>query len=233
MDLITTNVPEWDSPDGVSSLSVETTGYYAVQAPERGVDGGTRILCALHGWGQNSRSFLRRFSVLKTENILVVAPQAPHQFYLDLETRKVGFSWLTVYDRNRAMTGIYGLLDGVLGRVCEEYNIAGAPFMLGFSQGVSIAYRYGVLGGRPVRGYIACGGDLPVDVRTPMESMSSVNTLLVHGLEDGIVPIAKAFEAQGILGAQTGDLKTCFFEGGHEMPTEIVGRIGEWVLEQP
>ena len=75
------------------------SAYYVVQAPDRGIDSETRVLIVLHGWAQNARSFLRRFVGLRESNVLVVAPQGPHQFYLDLETRKVGFSWLTVYDR--------------------------------------------------------------------------------------------------------------------------------------
>ena len=157
-------VPEWDAPDGVSAVAIQSTAYYAVQEPAGGINRDTRLLCALHGWGQSCRSFLRRFEALKEENILVVAPQGPHQMYLDMATRKVGFSWLTTYDRNRAMVDLMGLIDGVLDEVRATTGLTAVPHLLGFSQGVSIAYRYHLLGGRPARrrARCRCGCGLPL-----------------------------------------------------------------------
>jgi len=226
-------VESWEQPEGLETVVVSTTAYYAVQEPRAGVDGETRLLCALHGWGQNARSFLRRFGPLRGENILVVAPQGPHQFYLDRDTRRVGFSWLTAYDRNRAMGELVILLDAVLEEVQNTHGITGSPCVLGFSQGVSIAYRYKLLAGRPVRGIIACGGDLPPDVHGALSGAKPLDVFLVHGREDGIVPPARADEAEEILAA-AGIQPTRFdFDGAHELPQEAVGVIGTWISGLP
>ena len=225
-------VPEWDQPEGVLSVPVKTTGYYAIQLPSNGIDAETTLLCVLHGWGQNGRSFLRRFACLKQENIIVVAPQAPHQFYLDLESRKVGFSWITVYDRNRAMDDIYRLIDDVMEAVRSQYNVHHPPVMLGFSQGCSIAYRYHLHGERPVRAIVSCGGDLPKDVRGPLAKGAPIEVLLVHGKEDGIVPLSKGEEAERILRDSGCEPTIYHFEGGHELPEAVVLYIGEWVRDR-
>ncbi len=228
-----TYVADWAQPEGLSALSVKTTAYYAVQIPESGVDGDTRLLCVLHGWGQNGRSFLRRFVSLREMNILIVAPQAPNQFYLEMGTKKVGFSWLTTYDRNRSMSDIVGLIDDVLSEVRNEFAVKTAPFMLGFSQGASIAYRYHLLADREVRGIVACGGDLPPDVREQVCSKDALDVFLVHGRDDGIIPFSKAEEAEACLREAGHEPERLYFDGDHEIPKDVVGRIGAWVMERP
>lgn len=223
---------EWEAPEGVSAVQVQSSAYYALQEPEGGIDRDTQLLCVFHGWGQGSRSFLRRFAPLKAHNVLVVAPQGPHQMYLDMATRKVGFSWLTTYDRNRAVGDLLTLIDTVLDAVVEATGVRTTPYLLGFSQGVSIAYRYHLLGRRPASGIIACGGDLPADVRTAVRDAPSLPTLLIHGKGDAIVPLAKGEEAEAVL-REAGHPPTCFyFEGEHVITPEAIDRIAAWLEEK-
>lgn len=220
---------EWQSPEGVMAVKVASTAYYGVQLPEQGVDQHTTLLVALHGWGQSGRSFLRRFRSLQSSNVLVVAPQGPHQLYLDMETRKVGFSWLTAYDRKRAVSDIVALLDTVLEAVEGTYGVKSAPVLLGFSQGVSMAYRYSLLGSRNVLGVIACGGDLPPDVATALPDAPRFPVLLVHGREDTIVPFSKYEAAREKLTALGVVVETCLFDGGHDVPRPAVEEIHGWI----
>lgn len=227
------HVPEWDAPENVACIPVTTDAYYAVQLPAGGITPDTRLLCALHGWGQGARSFLRRFKTLEDQDILVLAPQGPHQFYLDMETRKVGFSWLTQYDRNRTVARATATIQAIVSHVQEEYGVTSQPVLLGFSQGVSVAYRYHALARYPLRGIVACGGDLPPDVRAPMATGQPCPVMLVHGNEDEIVPIEKAHDAETAL-RQCGIEPAClYFNGGHELPKEIVDQIGDWVTALP
>ena len=221
-----------DHPEGLHVAQLHTTGYFALQLPDAGVGAETRTLIVLHGWGQNARSFIRKFAPLRQRNILVVAPQAPHQFYLDMETRKVGFGWMTAFDRDRAIPNLVAGLDATLDAVEVEF---GAPLLcpciLGFSQGVSIAWRYLVHGRRNVAGIVACGGDMPSDVEHALPTRQSVPVLLVHGREDTIVPWAKAQYAESVLREQGHSLETNYFDGGHDLPTGLISRLPEWIAE--
>jgi predicted esterase len=223
-------IPEWEEPQGVSSISVCSRAYYAIQLPEQPVDKDTRLLCVLHGWGQRCPSFLRRFRGLREQNIVVVAPQGPHQFYVDMERRKVGFSWLTAYDRNHAVLDVASLIHHVVESVQSAHGLERAPVVLGFSQGVSIAYRYHLLAGYPVRGIVACGGDLPRDVRPRLSDAAPFPVLVVHGDDDTIVPRAKAEEAVDHLkhGGLPPDVH--YFPGGHEIDGPTASHIGAWVM---
>lgn len=218
----------WESPAGVEAVRVASWAYYATQLPDGGPRADTPLLVALHGWGQNCQSFLRRFRPLKAAGLAVVAPQGPHQMYLDRETRKVGFSWLTTYDRRRAVPDLAATLDAVLDTVRRDTGIRSRPCVLGFSQGVSIAYRYALLGQHPVAGVVACGGDLPPDVAEALPARERFAVLLVHGDEDEIVRPELCDSAEESLAALGWPVETHRFTGGHEIPPSAVERIGEW-----
>ena len=221
-----------DQPEGLHVAHVSTSCYYALQLPDSGLNGDTLTLVVLHGWGQSARSFIRKFAPLRRYNVLVIAPQAPHQFYLDMETRKVGFGWMTAFDRDRAIANVVAGLDSILHAV--EVELGTAPLrlcILGFSQGVSIAWRYFIHGSRNVAGVVACGGDLPPDVEQALSSQSSIPVLLVHGREDAIVPWTKAQSAESILRDQGYPIETNYFVGGHDLPGSLMERLPEWIAE--
>lgn len=221
-----------EQPEGLHAAPVRATAYYALQPPAAGIGPDTKALVVLHGWGQNARSFIRKFAPLREWDVLVIAPQAPHQFYLDMETRKVGFGWMTAFDRDRSIANVVTLLDTVLHDVEIEHGAGSpCPFVLGFSQGVSIAWRYAVHGDRAVAGVIACGGDLPPDVEQALPGRDSLPVMLVHGRDDSIVPLSKGEAAKKVLGDLKFTVKSDFFDGGHDLPPGLVTRLPMWMDE--
>lgn len=219
-----------DQPEGLHEAQVKTSCYYALQAPDVGITAETTVLVVLHGWGQNARSFIRKFAPLRQHDVLVVAAQAPHQFYLDMETRKVGFGWMTAFDRDRAIANVVAALDAILDSVELEHGTGPLrPCVLGFSQGVSIAWRYAIHGSRNVAGVVACGGDLPPDVEQALPTRKPIPALLVHGREDAIVPWSKAQSAEKTLIEQGYPLETSYFDGGHDLPVDVVSQLLQWM----
>ncbi|MBX3178044.1 MAG: alpha/beta fold hydrolase [Candidatus Hydrogenedentes bacterium] len=220
----------WGSPEGIEAVAVRSTAYYVTQAPDRGVGPNTTPLVVLHGWGQSAPSFMRRFRGLAGSDVLVVAMQGPHQIYLDRDTRKVGFSWLTAFDRRRGVADFVNTLDTVMARVRADFGVNAPPYVLGFSQGVSMAYRYAILSDMEVAGVIACGGDLPPDVADAMPGARRFPVLLVHGRDDAIVPESKCDEAESALAGLSWPHERFSFSGDHEVPSEVVERIAEWIM---
>jgi phospholipase/carboxylesterase len=217
--------------EDLRAVSVESVAYYAIQYPDNGLDAETRSLVVLHGWGQSSRSFLRKFATLKQQNILVIAPQAPHQFYLDMATRKVGFGWLTAFDRECGIKTVVAALDTILSQVEAETGQPLNPFLLGFSQGVSMAWRYAIHGGHPAAGVIACGGDLPPDVEKALPGRVQFPVILVHGRGDSIVPFSKSEAAETALRTIGISPETLHFDGGHDLPMALLERLPGWMKE--
>ncbi len=218
----------------VQQLPIETTGYYCVQTPGQASDDSPAILIALHGFGQQRKGFMRQFAPLRKRNILVVAPQGPHQFYMQLEPKKVGFNWLTIYEKENSIRDFTGFMVRLLDELERTHGIArDRVFVLGFSQGCSMAYRLAVSGAVPTRGVIACCADLPSDVAEKLAVSAPFSVLLAHAEDDPIIPVAKADEAEQQLRVSDYAVERLRYTGGHTIPEDAVERIGDWILAQP
>lgn len=222
-----------NDPIVVEPLVIDFTVYYAVQRPAKRVMGGVPLLIALHGYGQKCKGFLRWLAPLSQYGVLVAAPQGPHQIYMQLEPKKVGFNWLTIYEKEQSILDFTRYMQRLVERLQErEHDDPSRVFVLGFSQGGAMAYRLAVSGAVPIRGAIICGGDLPADVRDALSVMPPFPILLVHGENDPLVDVSMAEEAEAALrdyGFQPGRFR---HDQGHTIPDDAVHAIGEWINRQ-
>jgi len=214
----------------VRQLAIETTGYYCVQMPDQEYNSPPVVLVALHGFGQKCKGFMRHFAELRHRNIIVIAPQGPHQFYMQLEPKKVGFNWLTIYEKENSIRDFTGFMVRLLGEVQRDHPIPfDRVFILGFSQGVSMAYRFAVSGAISPRGVIACCADLPQDVAEKLASTVPFPVLLAHAEDDPVIPVAKADDAERQLRTSDFPVERLAYTGGHTIPDDVVVRIGDWI----
>ena len=116
------------------------------------------------------------------------------------------------------------------GKLDTELQAAGSePVVLfGFSQGAAMAIEVGL--SRPLAGVIACSG-----YPHPSWSLTQAPqapTLLMHGSEDVVVPVA----AQAALAAEIsrvgGQVEVFTFADGHTIPIEAIERAAEFLAAQ-
>ncbi len=93
-----------------------------------------------------------------------------------------------------------------------------------------MAYRTWAHSSLPVRGVVACGGDLPPDIVEQLEGLPPIQILLVHGRQDGNVPPEKAQEALKHLRARGLKPELFDFEGGHVVPSRVLPKVEGLVL---
>jgi predicted esterase len=209
-------------------MQIAHTVYFSVHAPE--TRGPWPLLIVLHGFGQVASEFINVFSPLPGRGIFVAAPQAPHQYYKNLAERRVGFSWLTRYERDQSIQDFAGYMEKFYALLSHAHRLdRNRIFVLGFSQGVSMAYRLWAHCKIPLAGLIACGGDLPPDVGEQLQFVNPLQILLVHGRRDQIVPPAKAREAQSQLASHSIPVDLFEFEGDHLIPPEAVLRMAQMI----
>ena len=212
------------------SLRYERTGYFALRAPASGAAGCDIVLLALHGWGQSARWFARRFEPLDDMPILVAAPQGPHQFYLDIGTKKVGFNWLSAYEKQDNIDDANRLFEAVLQEATARMGVASPQvYVLGFSQGSAMAWRFAAYAADRIAGLVACCADLPPDVAEQLPHRPHFRTLLAYGIDDAIIPQEKVDEAQRVLTEIGWQYDVLEFEGGHDLPPDVIREIGQWV----
>jgi len=211
-----------------SKMQVRHTIYYTIQTPEG--SGPHPALIVLHGFGQRAEEFSKVFEKLPAQGILVAAPQGPHHFYPKFPGREVGFSWLTRYERDQSVADFIGYMQQFVELLKNEHAAdLTRLYVLGFSQGVSMAYRFWAHQAAAVRGIIAVSSDLPPDVAERLSFMRPTNILLVHGRDDQMTSINKAREAETILRAHALPVELLEFDGGHYVPSLAVEKIAQMI----
>ncbi|MFA6243268.1 MAG: hypothetical protein WC655_20185 [Candidatus Hydrogenedentales bacterium] len=225
--------PFADSASTVHPLTIEFTVYYTVQPPENEAGKPPALLLALHGYGQKCRGFMRQFTALRKRNMLLVAPQGPHQIYMQMEPKKVGCNWLTVYEKENSIRDFVGYMNRLVTKVGERHVFDPRQvYVLGFSQGVSMAYRLSVSKTLPIAGLVACCSDLPPDVAERLPSIAPFPVLLAHSPDDPVAPPEKGGDAERQLRQHGFPVTRLVYEGGHAITEEVVEKTGAWIQEQ-
>ena len=215
----------------VHSIPVTRSLDYALALPESSE--GAPLVIGLHGWGQSCRSFLRKLQPLTDAGFAVAVPQAPHQFYVSMDPKKVGFSWLTMYERDRSVSEFTDDMARLIEDVKSRYGVdTSRVFIIGFSQGVSMAHRFAVSGKADVAAIAACAADLPPDVEEQLPAPYKYPVLIVHAHEDPIIPWEKGDAAAKAITLAGHPVDVHRFEGGHTLPPEVMRHIGEWFSAQ-
>lgn len=98
------------------------------------------VLYVLHGYGQLARYFIRKFEQLGND-LLIVAPEGMHRFYLKGSSGRVGASWMTKEDRNTDIQDNLNWLSSLDQHLSKEFTFT-RRIILGFSQGGATAARW-------------------------------------------------------------------------------------------
>ena len=176
-----------------------------------------------HGMGYLSRYFLRHFEHLNAEENYIVAPQAQSKYYIPPKLRHVGASWLTKENTLKETENVMRYFDAVW--KAEQFPDDKKLFVLGFSQGVSVAMRYLAKRKLQCHQLIIHSGGIPKELTTDDFSYMNPNTKvsLVYGTEDEYLneerrksEIAKA----NLLFPN--NLSIIPFEGKHEVNTKLI-----------
>ena len=154
----------------------------------------------------------------------LVSVQALHRFYLRGD-EKIVASWMTRQDRELAIADNIVYIDRVVRSLVAEAPQAPVVFV-GFSQGVAMAYRAGVLGAHRPRGVIAIGGDIPPDVKTsPSNKFPPI--LVTAGESDRFYPQAKVEADEAFLRSAGVQFDVFRYQGGHEWTDPLRERIDQ------
>jgi predicted esterase len=182
-------------------------------------DNTKTIWFVVHGYGQLSQYFIRKFANITNNETFIVAPEAPSRFYLDDDFKRVGASWMTrelrhseIYDNNDYLNTIYEnlLKDRDLTNI--EINI------LGFSQGCATVCRWLGAGKIKCNRLLLWAGFFSNGIREVIEpeKLKNVDTYYIYGDNDEFLvaypEISEKFRATLI---DEINLKVICFEGKH------------------
>ena len=126
------------------------------------------ILFALHGYGQLSQYFIRKFRGL-SDDYFIVVPEALHRFYLSGSSGRVGASWMTKEKRTDDILNYINYLNEVADAFLKQ-NQFEKRILLGFSQGGATASRWQKMGNFDAHKFILWGAVFPDDLEQNWEN---------------------------------------------------------------
>ena len=202
---------------------------YDVFTPE--TSGAYPLVC-LHGYGQSKADALT-FGRNIGANLPIAALQAPHPHHRTDKDKIVGagFSWVSSYEPQEDIENHHRFIRYVVDELFEE-GVAEQrkAFLFGFSQSVSLNYRFAAAHPEYVAGVIAVAGATPSDWLKPThKARLSMPVLHISPTEDPAYPQEKAQVFKRQLQKRSKDLTWRDFPGGHRVPSSSYAVVGEWL----
>lgn len=180
-----------------------------------------RVLFALHGYGQLSNYFIRKFKDLP-DDILMVVPEGPHRFYLLGSSGRVGASWMTKEARDVDIQDNVIYLDALFESIVEAYPTVQTSILLGFSQGGATAARWQANGKKKHEALILWASVFPPDL-SEFDSFSAKYSFFVLGDEDEYYPKADSEEILSDYAKREFELVR--YSGKHDINSEVLNQI--------
>ena len=179
------------------------------------------VIYVLHGYGQLAKFFIRKFQHLP-KDIMIVAPEGMHRFYLKQSSGRVGASWMTKEARESDITDNIDWLNELDMQLSEQYSIS-KRILLGFSQGGATAARWKSLGAVSFDEMILWACVFPPDLELNIEASSVKKPCFVIGSEDEFYTVSQQDEL--IAYYETMGYNCIRYDGKHDIHTETLNEI--------
>lgn len=195
-------------------------------------------LLLLHGWGASAHDLIGLAPLLHGGRALVLCPQGA--LALQVGPGMIGHGWFPLVPGRApdlaaievARQGVEAFLDAAL----ERYPVDRSRLVIaGFSQGGFLAYQIALRAPQRFAGLMALSSWLPAEVAQSIPAQPAhrqLPALVVHGSEDPMVPVARAYASRDALLAL--GVPTVFREYpmGHEICPEALREIARWLEER-
>jgi phospholipase/carboxylesterase len=194
------------------------------------------LMIMLHGYGSNEKDLVQLAPSLRPE-FRYISARAPQK----METGM--FAWFPLeftptgirVDHGEAQRAVEQLIR-FIGEIIAEYQPAGKKvFLMGFSQGTVMSYLTAFLAPELLHGVIACSGQLP-EKTVPQEALKpalrKLPFLVMHGLYDDILPIAKGRASQAWLQEEVDDLTWREYPMAHQISQSGIELMHSWLAER-
>lgn len=180
----------------------------------------TSLLIALHGYGQLSTFFARKFEGVTEAGFDVILPEGLNRFYLEGSSGRVGASWMTKEERDYDIEDNQQYLSQIIETNRASYN---KIILLGFSQGGATAARFFFSEKTEIAGLILWASVFPPDLEQDLPAGSYENCHFVLGKED---PYFDEYKQKEVLNLYRElGMKVHSFDGDHDVDAKLLRTI--------
>ena len=162
-----------------------------------------QLVILLHGYGSNKNDLITLAPELAQylPDALFISPNAPEDLEGELYYNMDAHQWFSLSERteqkmyqgaNKASL----ILEAFIKQQLEKFQLSFSNIALvGFSQGAMMALHTGLRLSERVRGIVGYSGLLIAPDKLKSEIKSKPSVMLVHGVEDNVVPIEEMEQA--------------------------------------
>lgn len=191
------------------------------------------VIVLVHGFGANMYDLANLSPAISQTGYVYICPNGP--IPLDLGNGMTGFGWTTPDSFNdpEAMQKTEDLFDGFMGEVVQEHKVAaGRVLLLGFSQGGSLAYRYGLPRPETFVGVAALSSFISdaetLEPRLPEKR--GLPVFIAHGQDDPVVPVERGRASCANIDEWGYECTYREVAGmGHEINNTVLGELVPWI----
>jgi len=194
------------------------------------------LLVALHGNGGSAEGLSPAFNGFRDEPMIVALPQGGYPL------PQGGYSWFyktadrSIWEKEDILS-VSRIVDAI-SEAASLYPIK-KVYVLGFSQGASLAYMTGLLNPSLVAGVAAIAGIMPeidgsgaILHAVDIEKAKGVRMFIARGTGDGLVERRHLTSQYDYFSSRGYVATTCEFQGGHTLTTELLGKLLEWLKQE-
>ena len=194
------------------------------------------IVIMLHGYGSNEKDLIQLAPALRSE-FRYISARAPQTMDFGM------YGWFPIDFTHSGITVDYSaaktaleLLIKFTDEIIGEYRPRGNKvFLMGFSQGTVMSYLMAFNAPELLHGVIALSGQLP-ETSQPLETakntLRKLPFLVMHGIHDDILPIAKGRAADAWLQQNVDDLTYREYPIAHQISDSGIVLISSWLKEK-
>ncbi len=185
------------------------------------------LVYAVHGYGQLSQYFIKKFSPIVSEKRTVIAPEGLSRFYLSGFDGRVGATWMTREDRETDILNYISYLNTLHNTIKSTLNPSVKITVIGFSQGAATVTRWLMDGAADASRLILWAGILPfdLDLEHAHERLGRLERICVYGNQDPYLTDKKMNEMTDLAGRTNLTFSYLTFEGGHDIDQELLSQL--------
>jgi predicted esterase len=184
------------------------------------------LLIGFHGYLETAAIQMERLAAIPGSALwTLVSIEGLHRVYRG-RSQDVVASWMTREDREVAIADNLAYVAAALDEVPHDRSTR--VVYAGFSQGVAMAFRAGLLGRDRAHGIIAVGGDVPPELLADSR-LRCPPVCLARGARDEWLTQAKFDADLAALTAHGAQLWPLLHDGAHEWNAEVATAAGEFL----
>jgi predicted esterase len=212
----------------VHSVPTLTHGRVLVREARAAAQKG--LLVGFHGYMETAQIQMERLETIPGSSAwTLVSIQGLHRFYRGRSDQVVA-SWMTREDREESIADNLAYLSAALEQVPHDNSTR--VVYTGFSQGVAMAFRAGLLGVARTVAIAAVAGDVPPELLTD-GALKFPPILFTRGARDEWLTQARFDRDVTAMATRGVALTTKVYDGAHEWNADVSQAIGDFLETLP